>query len=137
MRETKTTNPELIQLINLLKKESREKQAAIWLDVAEHLAKPRRQRVAVNLSKINRHTKKPDVVIVPGKILASGNIDHAVTVAAFNVSEKAKAKLDAVKAKYVTIQSLWRKTPKAQTSKLFGEKNANNKTNIINNFRKR
>ena len=37
MRETKTTNPELIQLIRLLKKESREKQAGIWLDVADHL----------------------------------------------------------------------------------------------------
>src|SRR5512141_1740824 len=103
MRETKTTNPQLINLIGLLKKESKEKQAGIWLDVADHLAKPRSQRVAVNLSKLNLYTKKADVVVVPGKVLASGNLDHAVTVAAFDISDSAKAKLEAVKAKYLTI----------------------------------
>jgi large subunit ribosomal protein L18e len=118
MRETKTTNPQLIDLIFLLKKESREKQAPIWLDVADHLAKSRSQRVAVNLSKINRHTKKADVVVVPGKLLASGNIDHAVTVAAFDISDTAKAKLEAVKAKYITIPELLEKNPKGSNVKI-------------------
>jgi large subunit ribosomal protein L18e len=118
MRETKTTNPQLIDLIGLLKKESKEKQAPIWLDVADHLAKSRSQRVAVNLSKINRHTKKADVVIVPGKLLASGSIDHAVTVATFDISDKAKKKLDAVKAKYITIQDLLEKNPKGSNVKI-------------------
>ena len=112
MRETKTTNPQLIDLIRLLKKENKEKQAPIWLDVADHLAKSRSQRIAVNLSKINRHTKHADVVVVPGKILASGNINHAVTVASFAISEKAKAKLGAVKAKNITIPELLAKNPK-------------------------
>ncbi len=58
MKETKTTNPELIELIRLLKKESREKQAGIWLDVAEYLSKTRSQRISVNLSTLNRNTKK-------------------------------------------------------------------------------
>ena len=118
MRETKTTNPQLIDLIFHLKKESREKQAPIWLDVADHLAKSRSQRVAVNLSKINRHTKKADVVVVPGKLLASGSIDHAVTVAAFDISDKAKAKLEAVKAKYITIPELLEKNPKGSNVKI-------------------
>ncbi len=118
MRETKTTNPQLIELIGLLKKESREQQAGIWLDVADHLAKPRSQRIAVNLSKLNRHTKKADVVVVPGKILASGSIDHAVTVAAFDVSDKAKAKLNAVKAKYITILELMEKNPKGSNVRI-------------------
>jgi large subunit ribosomal protein L18e len=118
MRETKTTNPQLINLIRLLKKESKEKQAPIWLDVADHLAKSRSQRVAVNLSKINRHTKKADVVIVPGKLLASGSIDHSVTVASFDISEKAKEKLEAVKAKYITIQDLLEKNPKGSKVKI-------------------
>jgi large subunit ribosomal protein L18e len=118
MRETKTTNPQLIELIGLLKKESREKKAAIWLDVADHLAKPRSQRVAVNLSKLNRHTKKADVVVVPGKILASGSIEHAVTVAAFDISDTAKAKLEAAKAKYITIPELMEKNPKGSKVKI-------------------
>ncbi|MCW4002393.1 MAG: 50S ribosomal protein L18e [Candidatus Bathyarchaeota archaeon] len=118
MRETKTTNPQLIELINLLKKESREKQAAIWLDVADYLAKPRSQRAAVNLSTINRNTKKADVVVVPGKILASGNLSHAVTVASFDASGKAKEKLEAAKAKYLSIPELLEQNPKGSNVKI-------------------
>jgi len=118
MRETKTTNPQLVELISLLRKESREKQAGIWLDVADHLAKTRSQRVAVNLSKINRHTKRADVVVVPGKILSSGSITHTVTVASFGASNAAKAKLVAAKAKYLTIPELLEKNPKGSNVKI-------------------
>jgi large subunit ribosomal protein L18e len=118
MKESKTTNPELIQLISLLKKESREKQAGVWLDIAEYLSKSRSQRVAVNLSKINRCTKRADMVVIPGKVLGSGSINHAVTVASFGASEKAKAKLVAAKAKYVSIPELIKKNPKGANIKI-------------------
>ena len=118
MRETKTTNPQLIALIGLLRKESREKQAAIWLDVADQLAKTRSARAAVNLGKINRNTQKADVVVVPGKILASGAMDHPVTVASFEASDKAKAKLEAAKAKYISIAELLEKNPKGSNVKI-------------------
>ncbi len=120
MRETKTTNPEIVQLIRFLKKQSREKNAGIWLDVAENLSKPSRQRVAVNLSKINRYTEKNATIIVPGKILASGTLDHAVTVAAFNASDKAKEKLAAAKAKYMSITELVEKNPQGSNVTIFG-----------------
>jgi large subunit ribosomal protein L18e len=118
MRETKSTNPELLQLIKYLKEQSREKDAGIWLDVAEYLAKPSRQRVAVNLSKINRNSEKSGTVIVPGKILASGSLDHKVTVAAFDVSDKAKAKLADAKAKYLSITELVEANPKGSNVKI-------------------
>jgi large subunit ribosomal protein L18e len=118
MRETETTNPELIQLIRLLKKESREKEANIWHDVAEQLSQPRSQRAAVNLSSINRNTKRSDIVLVPGKILGTGTLNHAITVAAFSISDKAKAKLEAAKAKYLTIQELLEKNPKGSNVKI-------------------
>ncbi|MGA3059979.1 MAG: 50S ribosomal protein L18e [Candidatus Bathyarchaeia archaeon] len=118
MRETKSTNPELIKLIRLLKKESREKQAAIWLDVADYLSKTRSQRISVNLSRINRNTKRSDVVVVPGKLLGSGSINHAVTVASFGASEKAKAKLVVAKAKYLSIPELLEKNPKGANIKI-------------------
>lgn len=112
MKQTKTTNPELINLIRLLKKESRANQAGIWLDIAEYLSKSRNQRVAVNLSTINRNTKRADTVVVPGKILGSGSISHSVTVASFGASEKAKSKLLDAKAKYLSISELLTKNPK-------------------------
>ena len=118
MKETKTTNPELIQLIRYLKKQSREKDAGIWLTVAEHLSKSNRQRVAVNLSRINRYTQRGNTIVVPGKVLASGTLNHAVTVAAFSASEKAKEKLKAIKAKYLSIPELVEKNPKGSNVKI-------------------
>ncbi|MEM3356946.1 MAG: 50S ribosomal protein L18e [Candidatus Bathyarchaeia archaeon] len=118
MKEIKSTNPELVQLILFLKKQSREKNVAIWLDVAKYLAKARRQRVAVNLSRINRYTQKSDVVVVPGKILGAGSLDHAITVAAFGASEKAKEKLAAAKAKYLSIPELVETNPKGSNVKI-------------------
>jgi large subunit ribosomal protein L18e len=118
VKQTKTTNPELTQLIRFLKKQGREKEAAIWRDVAEQLAKTRQQRAVVNLSRINRHTKKGDEVIVPGKLLAVGALDHSVTVAAFTASEKAKEKLKAAKAKYLSITELMEKNPNGTNIKI-------------------
>jgi large subunit ribosomal protein L18e len=118
MKQTKSTNPELIQLIRFLKKQGREKEAAIWRDVAEQLAKTRQQRAAVNLSRINRHTKKGDTVVVPGKLLGAGELNHSVSVAAFGASEKAKEKLAAAKAKYLSILELVEKNPTGANVKI-------------------
>jgi large subunit ribosomal protein L18e len=112
MRDTQSTNPEIIQLIRFLKKQGREKEANIWLDVAEYLSKPSRQRVSVNLSSINRNTKKRDVIVVPGKVLGTGSLEHPITVAAFSASGKAKEKMAAAKAKYLSIPDLVEKNPK-------------------------
>ena len=118
MKETKSTNPELIQLIRFLKKQGKEKEANIWRDVAKHLAKTRQQRAIVNLSRLNRHTQKGDAVVVPGKLLGAGTLDHSVTVAAFNASDKAKEKLAAAKAKYLSIPELVEKNPKGSKIKI-------------------
>jgi len=118
MRETKTTNPELIQLIRFLKKQSREKEAGIWSDVAEYLSKPSRQEVAVNLSKINRYTEKGSTIVVPGKVLATGTLNHTVTIAAFGASERAQEKLKAARAKYLSIPELVEKNPKGSNVRI-------------------
>ena len=118
MKEIKSTNPELIQLVRFLKKQSTEKNAYIWRDVAKHLAKARKQHIAVNLSRINRHTQKSDVVVVPGKVLGTGTLNHSITVAAFSASGKAKEKLAAAKAKYLSIPELVEKNPKGAKVKI-------------------
>ena len=118
MKQTKSTNPERIQIIRLLKKQNLENKAPIWIDVAKYLAKSHPQRTSVNLSKINRYTQENDTIIVPGKILGTGKLDHPVTIAAFNTSEKAKEKIKAAKAKYVTIQELIGKNPKGTKVKI-------------------
>ena len=118
MKKSKSTNPALIKLIRFLKKQSNEKKAKIWRDVAKHLAKTRQQRAVVNLGRINRNTRKSDMVVVPGKILGSGAIDHKITIAALYLSGKAKDKLAAAKATCLSIPELVEKNPKGVNVKI-------------------
>ena len=118
MKETKSPNPELVQLIRYLKKQSNEQKAGVWHDVAEHLSKSRSARAAVNLSSLNRHTEKKDIVVVPGKILGTGNLNHALTVAAFGLSATAAKKLKASKSKYMSIPELVEKNPTGANVKI-------------------
>ena len=74
MKKAKTTNPELITLIRFLKKQSRENNVRIWKDVAKRLAKPRRNRIAVNVSRLNRYTEKKETIVVPGKVIGTGKM---------------------------------------------------------------
>ncbi|MGB9714139.1 MAG: 50S ribosomal protein L18e [Candidatus Bathyarchaeales archaeon] len=120
MKETKKTNPELIGLIRFLKKQSRENKANIWRDIAEELSKPRRKSIAVNLSRLNRHTQKNETIVVPGKVLGAGKIDHAITVAAFAFSETAKEKIKAAKGRCLSLLELAKKNPKGSNVKIIG-----------------
>ena len=105
-KRTGTTDPNLVDLINNLKKKSAETKTALWKTVAERLEKSRRQRATTNLSKINRHTKANDIVVVPGSVLSSGSLDHSVTIAALKFSEGAKEKIQAASSKSISIQEL-------------------------------
>jgi large subunit ribosomal protein L18e len=120
VKKAKTTNPQLIELIRFLKRQGRENKAEIWRDIAERLTKPSRKRIAVNLSRLNRHTKRNDVVAVPGKVLGAGEINHPITVAAFAFSEKAKEKIKAARGKCLSYSELVKKNPKGSNVKIIG-----------------
>lgn len=120
MKKVKTTNPQLVDLINFLREQSRENKAEIWEDIAESLAKPRRKRITVNLSRINRFTEKNDTVAIPGKVLGAGEIDHPITVAAFAFSEKAKEKIIKAKGKCLFLSELAKKNPNGTKVKIVG-----------------
>jgi large subunit ribosomal protein L18e len=57
-------------------------------------------------------------VVVPGKILGTGSLNHALTIAAFQSSAKAKEKLKAAKAKYLSILELVEKNPTGANVKI-------------------
>jgi large subunit ribosomal protein L18e len=95
-----------IQKYRLLRKKAKENDAAIWRDVAERLSSSKRRRVAVNLSHLNRYTKDKETVIVPGKILGAGKLEHPLIVSAFAFSKQAQLKISNSKGKCLTIQKL-------------------------------
>ena len=96
MKRTGPTNPVLSGLIQELRKKANEHKASIWKRVADDLERPTRKRRVVNLYKINKFAKNNETVIVPGKVLAVGELDHNVTVAAFTFSGAASDKINKV-----------------------------------------
>jgi len=57
---------------------------------------PTRKRVEVNLYKINKHSKEGESIIVPGKVLSEGKLDHKISIIALDYSGRAlKALKDA------------------------------------------
>ncbi|MCD6325690.1 50S ribosomal protein L18e [Candidatus Bathyarchaeota archaeon] len=119
-RRTEITNPDLLRLIRFLRKKSRENEAAIWRRIAEMLSKPKRRRIAVNVSRINRYSKENDEVVVPGKVLGAGVINHPVKVAAFAFSDKARSKIIKAKGECLTIPELAEMNPKGSNVKITG-----------------
>jgi large subunit ribosomal protein L18e len=120
VKKVRTTNADRIELIRFLRKQSRENNAGVWRDIADRLGKSRRKHVTVNLSRLNRHTKRNEVVAVPGKVLSAGEINHALTIAAFAFSEKAKEKVTAAKGKCWSFSELMKKNPKGSNVKIIG-----------------
>ncbi len=120
MKKTKTTNPELVKLIRLLNKQSRENKTKLWKDVAKRLSNPRRNRIVVNISRLNRYTKKKETVVVPGKVLGTGKINHPITIAALGFSEKAKEKIEDAKGKTKSLPQLIKKNPKGSNIRIIG-----------------
>ena len=112
MKRTGPTDINLRRLIRYLRKKSNEEDVKIWKDVAWRLERPRRQRAEVNLSRINRHTKEGDIVIVPGSVLGAGTLDHKVIVAAWKFSEKAKEKILQAGGEAIAIEDLVERNPK-------------------------
>jgi len=111
-------NPQLVELIRFLRRKANEVGARIWRDVAERLEKPRSRRAEVNVSRINRYTEPTDVVVVPGKVLGAGSIDHPVCVAAFAFSASARRKIEAAGGKCMTIRELVERNPRGSGVKI-------------------
>jgi len=120
MRQLKTTNPELTGLIRSLRKKAKENEAQIWRDIAEDLSRSRKKRITVNISRLNRYTQKNENVVVPGKILGAGKINHSINIAAFAFSKQAERKISSAKGKCMAIPELIEKNPKGTHVKIIG-----------------
>ncbi|MBR9691234.1 50S ribosomal protein L18e [Candidatus Woesearchaeota archaeon] len=119
MKRTGPTNPLLKGLIQELRKKANEHGAKIWKRIADDLEKPARQRRIINLYKINKYTKENETVVVPGKVLSVGDLDHNVTIAAFTFSGSALDKINK-KGKAIPINELLKEDPKGKKIRILG-----------------
>ena len=95
---SRKTNTSLVKLVVRVKK--------INLPLANMLAAPKRRRAAVNIEKISKESKENEVVVVPGKVLGNGKMQHPITIAALFFSAEALRKLKEAKCKIETIEGV-------------------------------
>ena len=118
MRHSKTDNPQLQDLIRQLRKTGRINKADVWSRMAVSLSKPRQRLASINISRLNRHTSKGDVVAVAGKVLGAGSLSHPITVAAFAFSTKAREKIVMAKGKCLTLPEILERNPSGSKVKI-------------------
>ncbi len=107
MKTTRKENPVLLSLIEELSKEKK----PIWKRVVCELSRPRRQRPQVNLSKLEAYGNDGGTVLVPGKVLGSGNLSKKLTVAAFSFSDTARKLIADAGGKAISIENLYKSNP--------------------------
>ena len=120
MKRTGPTNMILLKLVAELKKRSNEQEAQIWRRVANDLERPTRQRRVVNLSSISRYTKENEIIVVPGKVLGSGDLEHKLTISAFQFSDGAKEKIEKAGSKIVPLLELSKDNPSGKGIRIIG-----------------
>ncbi len=108
-----------MELLQLLKKTAIENKAAVWKRVASDLERPMRKRRLVNVYKIEKYARNNEIVVVPGKVLGTGDLNKKVTVAAYNFSEEAYKKINE-KGSAISIKELLEKNPAGKKIRLMG-----------------
>jgi large subunit ribosomal protein L18e len=119
-RKPAKTNPTLVGLISKLKEASRVNKAPVWRDIALRLEGPSSNWAEVNISRIDRFASENETIVIPGKLLGSGEIAKKVTVAAYRFSGQAKEKITKAGGTDLSIEELLAKNPKGSKVKLMG-----------------
>ena len=120
VQKVKKTNPLLIHLINELKKQSLEKEAPIWKDIALRLEKSNQNWAEVNLNRISTYIHDKETALVPGKVLSTGILTKKVTIAAWSFSDKAIDKIKKAGGTSISIEELMKKNPDGKNIRIMG-----------------
>ncbi len=116
----KKTNPNLVVLIQDLKRVARENEAPLWRDIAKRLSRPKANWAEVNLSRLERYAAEGDVLVVPGKLLGSGELSKALRIAAFTASEVARRKVESAGGHVLGIRQLMEENPRGSGVRIMG-----------------
>ncbi len=110
---------ETVKLVASLEKAGRTTKKAVWTDLAERMCKKRRINTTVNVDELELMAKKfkGKTLVVPGKVLARGELTEKVTVSAASISAEAKAKIE-VKGKFIPLIELAKSAEKIKTNEL-------------------
>ena len=106
--------------ISSLRNAFKTNKAPIWRALEEELAGPRANRREINVRRLAEITKADEVVVVPGKVLGTGNLGHKLTVCAFSISETAAKKIIDSGGKLIAFDDLINNHPDGRGVRLIG-----------------
>jgi large subunit ribosomal protein L18e len=104
-------NPELLRVVHALRLAARAHDAPVWSAVADRLERARHQTAAVNVGQLERIAAADETIVVPGKVLADGDLSKKLTVAAFSYSPVARTKIHAAGGSAISLDELVKAKP--------------------------
>ncbi len=114
------TNQIVIQMVKELKQASTKNDAPIWLKLAKLALKTSSSKRVVNLTRINDFTKEGEVIVVPGKILGTGNVSHKITLSSFSISNSAAKKIIESGGNIISFKEMIEKFPTGKGVRIIG-----------------
>ena len=108
-KQKRKTNPELVETINLAKKNN-------LLELANRLSGPTRTQNKINLEDLNKI--KETKILVVGKVLGKGEIEKKISISALSFSESALEKLKKKSCETNTIKKEIEKNKKLEGVKI-------------------
>jgi large subunit ribosomal protein L18e len=114
------TNSLIQKNIWMIRGAFKKNKAPIWRALERELARPRKNRREVNISVLADKTDDGQIVVVPGKVLGSGEIGHKLTVCAITISESAAKKIRSSGGKIVSLSRLIELYPDGKGVRVIG-----------------
>ncbi len=114
------TNQVVIQMAKELQVASKKNKAPIWSKLAEMALKPSRARRVLNLGQINKFVSDNDIVVVPGKVLGTGNVSHKIILCSFSISTTGAKKITQSGGKILNFAQLIKNNPTGKGVKIIG-----------------
>ncbi len=90
----------------------------LWLALTKKIAGSTRLQTDLNLSEIDEKTTAGDTVVIPGKVLAGGDLTKKLRIASLSISASAKDKLKKTKSEWVPLYQEIQSNPKAEGVKI-------------------
>jgi large subunit ribosomal protein L18e len=95
-----------------LERAGRGKDEKFLGNISRLMGKPRKNLASVNLSKLDRITKNGEVIVVPGKLLGTGSLDHKLEIYSFGASKAAVVGVEKSGGSISPILEIAKKHPK-------------------------
>ncbi len=103
-----------------LRKQSRKSKQGLWKTASEGILASRKNRPEVNVGVISRNSTEGSKVLVAGKVLGTGKIDHKVTVGAYSYSKDARDKIRAAGGACLNLREFMASTSSVKDVLLLG-----------------